>query len=67
MWMTTIYLPELDTKSFGVKIEDDNAVIVQKIKKIFDEEKNILCVKSFKIFLGKCDVTNMLIKIGSFL
>ena len=65
--MTTINLTEHDTKSFGVKNEDDNPVIVQKIKKIFDKEKNILCVKSLKTILGKCDVTNMLIKIGSFL
>ena len=48
--MPIISLTEHDTKSYGVKIEDDELVIVQKYRKIFDKENKILCVKPSKIF-----------------
>ena len=63
--MTILSLTERDTKSYGVKNENDELVIVQNFKNIFDRENNILCVKTSKLFLGKCDATNMLIKFGS--
>ena len=63
--MTILYLTEHDTKSYGVKIEVDEVVIVQKYKNIFDRGNNILCVKPLKKLLGKCDVTNMLKNLGS--
>ena len=40
--MPIVYFTELDTKSHGVKIENNELVKVQKVKNIFDEENNIL-------------------------
>ena len=40
-------------------------VEVKKLNIIYDDEKNMLCVKPLKIFLGKCDVRNMLLRIGA--
>ena len=63
--MPIVYVTEHDTKSYGVKIENNELVKVQKLKKLFDKENNLLCVKPLEKFLDKCDVTNMLIKLGS--
>ena len=43
--MPIIFLIEQDTKSYGVKIENIELVIVQKLKKIFVKGNNILCVE----------------------
>ena len=63
--MPIAYLTEHDTKSFRVKIENIELVKVQNFEKIYDNEKNTLCVKPLEKYLGKGDVTNMLIKLGS--
>ena len=63
--MPTIYLTTHDTKSFGVKIENKEVVKVQKFENLYNDENNILCVKPSEKVLGKCDVTNMLIKLGN--
>ena len=64
--MPIVYLTEHDTKSYGVKIENNELVKAQKFKNIFDQENNISCVRPLEKFLGKCNGTNMLIKLGSF-
>ena len=63
--MPIIYLTQHDTKSYEVKIGKNEPVKVQKFKNFYDDENNILCVKPLEKVLGKCDVTNMLIKLGS--
>ena len=63
--MLLIYLTEHGTEPYGVKIEKFELVKIQKLKIIYKDEKNILCVKPLETFLGKCDVTKMLIKLGS--
>ena len=40
---STVY----DTKCYGVIIENDDLVEVQKFKNIYDEQKNILCIKKW--------------------
>ena len=63
--MPIVYLTEQYTKSYGVKIENNELVKAQKFKNIFDKENMMLCVKPLEIFLCKCDVTDVLIKLGS--
>ena len=62
--MPIIFLTKHDTKCYGVKIENNELVKVEKLTIIYDDGNNILCVKPLETFLGKCDVTNMLINIG---
>ena len=45
--MPIIHLTEQDTKSYGVKIENNELVEVQKFENIYDDENNIVCVKHF--------------------
>ena len=63
--MPVVPLTEYDTKCYAVKIENKDLVKVQKFKNTFDNENNILCVKPLEIFLGKCDVCNMLSRVGA--
>ena len=63
--MPIVYLFEHDSKFYGAKFEKTELVEVQKFEKIYDDENNILCVKHLKKFLGKCDVTKMLMKLGN--
>ena len=63
--MPVTYFTEHDTKSHRVKIENNGLVKVQKFINIYDDENNILSTKPLKIFLGKCDVINMLMKLGN--
>ena len=48
--MPIVYLTEHDTKSYGVKIENIELVIVQKLKNIFVEKNNIILVKPLNFF-----------------
>ena len=48
--MPFIYLTEHDKKSYGVKIENNELVKVQKFEKIYDNENNIVFVKPWKHF-----------------
>ena len=48
--MPIIFLTEHDTKSYGVKVENNGFVRVQKSKNIFNKENNILCVKPLNFF-----------------
>ena len=62
--MPVISLTEYDTKCYGVKIENNDLVKVQKFENVFDNENSILCVKLSEKFFGKCDVSDMLPRAG---
>ena len=60
--MTNINLTQHDTKSYGVKIENNDLIKVKTSKNFFDEGNNILCVKPLEIFLGNCNVINIKVR-----
>ena len=63
--MPILFLTEHDTKSYGLKIENNELVKVQTFENIYDDENNILCVKPLETLLGKCEVCNMLLRLGA--
>ena len=48
--MPVISLTKYDTICYGVIIENNDLVKVQKLKNIYDNENNILCVKPLETF-----------------
>ena len=59
--MTVIYLTEYKTRCYGVTLEINGCFEVQKIEDIPNHiENNIICVKPLEIFLGKCEVCDMM-------
>ena len=58
-------LIEYETECYGMKIENNYLIKVQKFKNNYDNENKILCVKPLETFLGKCDVCNMLSRVGT--
>ena len=60
--MTSIYLTECNTKSYGVTFQMNGWIKGQKIEVISDDEKNIYCVKPLETISGKsesCMITAM--------
>ena len=60
--MTVIYLTQHNTKCYGVPIQNNGNVKVQKFKDISDDENNIYYVKPLDLFMGEseiCDMTEM--------
>ena len=62
--MTVIYLTEYNTRSYGVFVQNNGSIKVQKFENNSDDEKkSIFCEKPLKTFLGKsqrCDMTLIL-------
>ena len=48
-----------------MEIENNDLVKVLKWKKTYDDDTIILCAKPLETFFGRCDETNVLIKLGS--
>ena len=51
--MTVIYLTEHNTRCYGVTVQNNECVRVQKFENVSDDENNILCVKSPETFWVK--------------
>ena len=52
--MTVIYLTEHNTRCYGVTLQNNGFVKVQKFEDISNYENNLLYVKPLEAFLGEC-------------
>ena len=57
--MTIIYLTKFNTRCYGVTIQNNGLVKVQKYEGIYADENIVYCVKPLKIFLGRSEVCDM--------
>ena len=64
--MTLIYLAEYNTTSYGVKLQKNGCIQVQKLGDISSHEKNIYCVKPLETFIGKNESCLMTALSGAF-
>ena len=64
--MTIIYLTEYNTSCYGVTIQNNGYVKVQKFQDISNDENVIYSVKPMRIFSGKSQVCNMTMFSGAF-
>ena len=54
--MAVKFLPEYNSKSYGVTFENNGCVKVQKIKDVSNCETKVIRVKPLKRILGKSDI-----------
>ena len=63
--MTIIYLAEYNTRCYGVVIQNNGWVKVQKLEEISGDENSVYCVKPLETCLGKSEVCDMTIFSGA--
>ena len=64
--MTIIYVTEYNTKCYGVTLQNNGWIRVQKFKDISDDKNTIKCVKPLEIILGKSESCLMTALSGAF-
>ena len=63
--MTILYVTGYNTRCYGVTLENNGLVKVQKFEDIFNDEINTFCVKPLETFLVKSEVYDMTVMSGA--